>query len=271
MSESLPRGLAYYKLLEALKEPGCPICRLGRANVEAYLENLLYENVNDPGVRENILAARGFCSFHAYQLVKIGDALGLGIIYNDLVLYTIQQLGTLTSSLNESRFHGSLFRRKKERDKDRLTRLPFTLRRDQSFSHRYQELNPRAPCPACEKEREAVRRYCEELMAWISSAEMEEAYQSSEGLCLGHLRQCLALTQAATNQQLAAAREKLIHMELHILKDLAADLAELLRKFDYRYSREPMGKEKDAWRRAMAKISGIAAWERDELNRDELS
>jgi hypothetical protein len=37
---------------------------------------------------------------------------------------------------------------------------------------------------------------------------------------------------------------------------LHAELAEIIRKHDYRYRDEPWGPEKDAWSRAAAKLAG---------------
>ena len=44
----------YYNLRDAFAEEGCPICRLCSQAVDRYLDHLLYESVNDPGVRRNI-------------------------------------------------------------------------------------------------------------------------------------------------------------------------------------------------------------------------
>lgn len=233
------RGLAYYKLLEALREPGCPICRLGRKTVSAYLEALLYENVNDPGVREKIQAAWGFCTYHSHELATLGDALGLGIIYSDLVSAAIEQLAPLAARST------AISTRKK--------RLPWPLRPRLTGEP---DLTPRAICPACENQKEAFERYCEELMSAISEPEIEEAFRQSDGLCLEHLRQCLSWTRIEPRERLASARRKLAILEMVKFRDLAGELAELLRKFDYRYAKEPPGKESDSWRRAIAKISG---------------
>ncbi|MHB1652561.1 MAG: DUF6062 family protein [Desulfitobacteriaceae bacterium] len=41
------------------------------------------------------------------------------------------------------------------------------------------------------------------------------------------------------------------------LTELRAELQEFIRKQDYRYSHEPLGKEKDAWKHAMYWQAGI--------------
>jgi len=48
------KGLPHHKLEEALREDreGCAVCRLVDRTGRRYIEGLLYEDVNDPGVRE---------------------------------------------------------------------------------------------------------------------------------------------------------------------------------------------------------------------------
>lgn len=77
----------FHKLLEACREPGCPVCRLEQESVERYLDNQFYENVNSPGWREHLRLSLGFCREHAWLGVekRLGDALGYSIIYHDIL------------------------------------------------------------------------------------------------------------------------------------------------------------------------------------------
>ena len=61
------RHMTYHDLREALAEPGCAFCRLVARAVDRYLRALLYESVNDPGLREKLRASRGFCRGHAWR------------------------------------------------------------------------------------------------------------------------------------------------------------------------------------------------------------
>ena len=55
------RYLPYYDdLLEALATPGCAFCLLQQRAAERYLDALLWESVNDPSLRREVSAARGF-------------------------------------------------------------------------------------------------------------------------------------------------------------------------------------------------------------------
>jgi len=74
----------YFNLLEALEE-GCPICFLIKKAVGGFMDNFLYECVNDTGTRQEIKAAQGFCNRHAWQLRKLGDGFGQAIVYHNLM------------------------------------------------------------------------------------------------------------------------------------------------------------------------------------------
>jgi hypothetical protein len=76
----------------------CPICYLLDNFENRYYENLLYENVNDPSVRENIRRSLGFCPYHAFKLVSYVnrspgvDGLGSSLIYIDMLSQYIERL-----------------------------------------------------------------------------------------------------------------------------------------------------------------------------------
>jgi len=82
---SREKHLPFFAVLDAAKQPGCMLCRLVREATRRYLEHLLYENVNDPGLRAQWRKARGFCHRHAWMLADSQDALGIAVLYLDLV------------------------------------------------------------------------------------------------------------------------------------------------------------------------------------------
>ncbi|ASJ04705.1 DUF6062 family protein [Thermococcus barossii] len=70
---------------------GCPVCRILRKYEESEIETILYEHVNDPGVREKFKESLGLCTYHAWK--TLGEAysdpllgpLGVAIIYRDVL------------------------------------------------------------------------------------------------------------------------------------------------------------------------------------------
>lgn len=104
-------------------------------------------------------------------------------------------------------------------------------------------------CMACRKAAQMAEIYCDVLNRHLEQGELQPEYLSSTGLCLPHL-------QAALTTALPAARQFLANTEKANLTRLHAELAEIIRKHDYRYRDEPWGPEKDAWSRAAAKLAG---------------
>lgn len=79
------KHLPFFALVDALRQPGCALCRLVWTETRRYLDSLLYESVNDPGFRDAWRASGGFCHRHSWLLAESGDGLGLAILYLDLV------------------------------------------------------------------------------------------------------------------------------------------------------------------------------------------
>ena len=233
----MPTSVTAYNLLEACREPGCPVCRLEQRSVERYLDNLFYENVNSSGVRENLRLSMGFCREHAWMTVNqnLGDALGFAIIYHDVIGATLERLDKDVPP--PTRRWAGLLKRIPEEVSARVYKAVFAL-------------TPQKHCPVCQKRDEMLSTIVSELVENIGQPEMADALQASDGLCMPHLRQALQSVQDV------AACEKLIDIHREKLETLHADLAELIRKNDYRFMKEELGKEGNSWLRAVAMTVG---------------
>jgi len=94
--------IGYYELLAAMGQPGCAVCtRIDRAGRTA-IDAMLYESVNDPGVRADLQASGGFCHGHAVMAAENGDAYGLSILYEDLIHQRLDALNQGTPSLEDN-------------------------------------------------------------------------------------------------------------------------------------------------------------------------
>ena len=86
------RHLGFHRLLDALRLPGCPICRLVGSAGHRSLDTLFYGHVNDPGVREGLRQAEGFCARHVARALQAGNPLGGSIIYADVLRHVAGHL-----------------------------------------------------------------------------------------------------------------------------------------------------------------------------------
>jgi hypothetical protein len=243
VGEKVAHHSSYYDLCDALSEPGCPICRLNAATAERYLDGLLWEMVNDPGVREKIRQAQGFCNTHAWGLARIHcAALGVAIIHRDVLGALLEELASVSG--NHAGGQPALA--------DTLLRKRVT-----AGSAAARRLRPRHDCPACVHVQAAESRYLEAFVELVTrDDEMRARYLASDGLCQPHFRQ--ALRQAADEKAVSA----LVSAQREIWERLAAHLSEFVRKSDYRFCDEPMGEERDAWLRSIGALSGADACRR---------
>ena len=83
----------YYELMEAIRDTGCPICRLAIRSGDRFLETYSYEHVNDIEIRELVRAARGFCHNHTWRLFHKHSPLGTALTYYDILGEAAQQIG----------------------------------------------------------------------------------------------------------------------------------------------------------------------------------
>jgi len=104
-------------------------------------------------------------------------------------------------------------------------------------------------CMVCRRHAKATGIYCDVLVRHLERGGLRGDYAASAGLCVPHL--WFAMTRAG-----AAAKRFLLETERSNLERLQADLQEVIRKNDYRFHNEPWGPERDAWRRATAKLAG---------------
>src|ERR1051325_10587993 len=83
-----------YDFINACRETGCPVCRMESVTVERYIDRLFYESVNDIETRERLRVSLGFCREHAWLAVdkKLGNALGIAIIYQDVINNVLREL-----------------------------------------------------------------------------------------------------------------------------------------------------------------------------------
>jgi hypothetical protein len=147
--------MTYHDVSEALAQSGCCICRLADDAVRRYLGSLLWESVNDPGVREKLRGARGFCREHSWQVQSMGSPMSVAILWRDL----------LTQEVTELRRPGAELRRRRPA--------------------------PQRKCPACAQRDEAEQRFLETLLEHLEVGGLRGEYTDSWGLCLPHIEGAL--------------------------------------------------------------------------------
>lgn len=232
MKSSHGKHLTYFALMEALEGEGCPLCVLVLGALRRYFDSLVYEQVNDPLIRENLRASQGFCAAHGEMLRQARSGLGSAIMHRDL-------LNTIARRL-ERESHSQ------QSPADWLQGLVQGGRTRHALP-----LAATLPCPACVYACESEQKYVDTLLGNWGDEELRSAFRSSAGLCLPHLR--MTLGRARDPESFEAMKTA----QLEIWGELIGELDEFVRKHDYRFSGEPMGEEGTSWSRAIDLISGL--------------
>lgn len=110
-------------------------------------------------------------------------------------------------------------------------------------------VRPPARCPECIHEEEDERLYAAALGAAMRDEATRRAYEEGWGLCGRHLELVMAAAPQEVRTFLAAHQGQRIGT-------LRGELAEFIRKADYRFAGEGLQDEADAPRRAVRRISG---------------
>lgn len=214
------KHIAYHELLESLRDAsGCPLCKLEAESVRRYLDSVLYESVNDPGVRADLVRSRGYCARHARRLAAMGNAFGIAMLYQDQIRLISEFVDSLPGSPPRS---SKLFREWQRADH----------------------------CPACVVEKRCRERYVWTLVNGLAEQEMRTAFESGSALCMPHFLCVLEKATAPETYCFLVARQRAV------VGRLRHWLHEFCRKHDYRFSHEPFGEESDSWLQAIKMVVG---------------
>lgn len=229
---------AYYSdLLAACEQPGCPLCFIQQRSVTRYLKTLYFEAVNDPEVRDYLRRERAFCVDHAHLLLNsgLGDALGTAIIYQDILGDILRGLQGLAQPAS-----GSLLNHLLRRPSGQLADQINAARRVVAHQH----------CRVCAHVEEIQQHAQKALVQALTDEQFLAALRKSDGICFPHLDAVLA--HIYDPQGLA----NLLQITATHLEALRAELSEFIRKNDYRFQHERMGREGDSWKRALRLAAG---------------
>ena len=192
----------YYELLEAIRQSGCPVCRLAIRSGDRFLETYSYEHVNDIEIRELVRAAKGFCHHHTWRLFHEHSPLGTALTFFDILGEASQQIG---AAKEQQGFMRSLAARVRK------------------------GLSPQGTCLGCDAQDNAEQRHLGLLVETLrGDREAQETYANSDGLCLLHLRTALASRPARE------ATDLLLRVQEKRIAAVREQMSEIVRKADYR-------------------------------------
>ncbi|RIK45148.1 MAG: hypothetical protein DCC55_00405 [Chloroflexi bacterium] len=219
-----------------LAEPGCPICRLGDELVYKYLAGLLYESVNDPGIRSALVQSLGFCHRHSRKLLTLpGERAGVAIVQRAVLQEALRRLPTLAAAVPPTLL---------QRLQDRLA-INNEVPGQEGSATTFQEA-----CPACVQQAQVERRALQTLVEHLVD-DLAEPLCLAGGLCLPHLEQALRVSPQL------ATRTLLLQLHQTLWEQLTGHLSEFIRKQDHRFRNEKISdEERAAVERSIAVMTG---------------
>ncbi len=177
------KGIVQASLEGAFEEPGCPMCRLLLKQEERWLTVILAESVVDLGIRRRIGASWGFCRRHAWAMAArtdLGGPLATAIIYESLASLLLQHCQVSLQARNGSN-HIAM-----------------------GHPGNLDAAVPGHGCPACAARAGIERNYVNSFIRYCRVDSFVRRYQESDGLCLAHLDQVLALAGPRERDMLLA-------------------------------------------------------------------
>jgi hypothetical protein len=227
----MEKHTAYYELLKQLAQPDCPICALAARRTHAYLERYLDEGVVHEDTWDRLVASGAWCGRHAREIEGFDDGLALSIFYGYLLKKKVAALASGQSLLPQA--PGQAL-------------APGLL-------SRLGGKNGQLQCPACDIERETERTQAHLVAKALDEPEAVAALQAHPGLCLSHVD--LVLERAT-----AAHKAAFVAQQSAKLQILADELELFVRRSD-NTATEPIGAERDAWKRALQRYYGLSLGE----------
>ena len=217
------RDIVWHELYDAIGNDECPVCKLLKKNIDHFVSAFLYENVNDPKLRDQLKDSRGLCNTHAWLMQSYGDPLSHAIIYESLLRDMAEELNKKTLASGKKRKH------------DLLSRL-----------------EPKGDCMLCEMEAKYETTYLKALDEFIGSDDVFRGkFEESGFLCIPHLKRLIALN---TNDSTIRMMQDINKSKYAVM---ISQLSEIRRKNDYRFSDEPWTpEERHAWGKAVGVMAG---------------
>jgi len=216
------------QVLAACREGDCPVCGHEADAARRSLEALLHEQVTDPLTRRRLRQSHGLCPAHTGLLASLPHAnLAVALIYQQLLRDALEQLGQGHAARSGRRF-------------PRPAGAPPLA----GWHH------AKAACYLCLAGEARVASDLAVILRHFTEPAFREHFGRSAGLCLPHLAKLVDLDPDHPTLPAVLAWHETRWRELD------AELGEFARKFDYRYAKEPMGRERDSWLRVLRLFAG---------------
>lgn len=180
--------IGYFRLIEACRQGGCPVCRRMAEESRTRLAAILYEHVTDPDARRELRDSWGFCNWHTWMLQEVDTSLfGASILYEDLLTRAIDRVTSPGDRSRPTRLGSWL-----KRLGSRLTRIGSPDAPPDIAGYRR-----RPACTLCRTAAEVERHCLVTFVTFIEDGDLQAAYAASDPICLAHVVRAIEVTSGS--------------------------------------------------------------------------
>jgi Family of unknown function (DUF6062) len=219
-----------HEVYVALREAGCPLCRVDANSEERLLWGFARDGILNPGSRYAFVKSGGFCRRHAWGLHAICRAEGTGAPIADV------------------------YRQLARHDLEELTHLARTQPGRRGRRELAGGLARGRECEICVSVAESVDAHAAFLSELLDDDPGRSAYVASDGVCGIHLERVLA--QSLDRHRDGAQARWLLEDWRERLARLHLELGEYDRKRSYTAAHEPKGEEQRSWTEVIRRYVG---------------
>ena len=227
-------------------ESECPFCTLYNTLEQNSINFTLGPSYmeNDVRIETN---KKGFCLPHYQMMSKEKNSLGLALMLHTHMIHVHKNLNELLKKQkpNKKSSFPSLFSKKGN--------TGVTENLVEQYLHEIHN-----SCYICEQIQNTFDRYVDTFFyLWKKDKSFIDLVKKCNGFCLQHFGVLYSAAPNFLNQiQLSDFYECIIPLQLENLKRIEEELDWFIKKFDYRYEKEPWKNSKDALPRGILKMAG---------------
>jgi hypothetical protein len=229
----------------------CALCSLWVREETSDTEKIRREGASmNPGLRDGILAASGFCNRHTHAIHRTNpgadDSLGCPACAGIVLKKFEEDLAPLLSNLQAAKGRAERGRGKSEELLTAtITQLEKTISGD-------------AMCPLCERLMESDKGRIASLLQMLEDKGFSEVYGKSDAMCMPHFVSAMKLLPESQSRNVEGLWSLLVKTELARLGSVDYLLNERMKKYSWDFRNEGMSPEEaNAQKIAMLVIGGV--------------
>ncbi|MBE5768438.1 MAG: ABC transporter substrate-binding protein [Clostridiales bacterium] len=229
----------------------CLLCALHRRLETGEVERYLGASVMEPDTRIQV-NEKGFCGHHQAMLYAVSNRLGHALMLQSHLTETRQKLQKTLHHVEKTARHASsaslLDKLSGKEPSPKKALAPCVGEVEKLLS----------TCIVCDSIKSNMQRYLLTFFhLYKHEKDFRKRFEASKGVCLSHAAELLRLApDYLSGDELADFAKTLCRLENEAMDRMQEELDWFIKKFDYRFAKEPWNNSRDAVERTVNKLRG---------------